>query len=393
MTMSKNLILIFIIASFKLIASEVNLPKIDRPLFLAEGTEHQIDAKEIEALLPWAKDSKIVLEKTLSELEFLKSSEKLSFLESQIKKIVLDSSFSRNELKMRYVLNRSLMFGALIKSQTLKNNNNDDTLCDLYILSIKRSLAYLESDLKNKDLIENNYAEFGYEYVMFMFEISKSIVDASAQFHFNKRALEIFQYDLYRDLENKQFATIILDLKNTIESLDDTNGLLSDQFYLSKNRLLIRQYNQAIKSVKITLANIAQNKHLIASNDPQISLGTKLAFGNQNCLFFLSSSGHTFGRISRDCENLNNTQKLRFYNSLPFNECLVTLTAMRNLDFAFNECQSLSDDELKWLFWDEPQYEKCSSNYFTSSPGPYSHVVIQSCIKRYRDAHPKNETP
>lgn len=375
-----KLIFLFICLSMTVFAEEVELPSIQKPAFLTEGTEHQIEAKELEGLLPWAKESRSILEKTLEDQEYLRSSERLTFLENKIKDVIKSSDSQKNELKMRYVLNRTFLFSSIIKERSVLDQNVIDALIDLYLLSIKKSLEYLNSDLnqiqQEAKEINNEYAFFGYEYAMLVFEISKSTIDASAQYYFNKRILEVLQYDLYRDLENKKFATQILNINLTLKDVSQTEQEGNDQNLIKNNRTLLKQFSQTIHFLESYFAtsNVVFAKKLALEAESQkkaneTSLTTKInnnlkkskkeraLIALQKCNeMTVDSLGES--KTKSYCESLDRTILLRFAESMSFLSCVSDLNFRIYIKNAIYWCGQLTINQLNGI-WNGQFNQEC----------------------------------
>lgn len=120
---------------------------------------------------------------------------------------------------MRYVLNRSLiLYKTLSEEMDPKAVGSADVKLRVLSTSISMALDYSNDDFLT--LTSNNkirYAMFGKVYYSFLYELNKSIFDASAQYKVQKTALEWFQWDLYRDIDNKLYAELIVKINNTLK--------------------------------------------------------------------------------------------------------------------------------------------------------------------------------
>lgn len=334
-------ILFIILLSISSIANseEVSLPNLAKPAYLNEGTDRVIDEKELAALIPWAKDSKALLEKMLDDVTYLKSSEKASFLENNIKNVILKSAPANNELRMRYVLNRALLIGDLIKQETNKKDNHvTDVLVDLYVLASKFALKYTDQDIENsstKKEVTNNFAEFGKEFVIFGSEIAKSIIDISAQFKTYKTILEMYCYDLFRDLNNKKYATQIITINNTLRTIDGAIWQTpKEEELLSQLKSLRRILVQQVPEVQADKAQHSETQFISRIMKTEEFL---------NCSKFSSSLSDP-----KDfCVGLGN--RLELFKSDDVIDCMETVKKETGVLQAVQFCESrLGNIKAKW---------------------------------------------
>jgi hypothetical protein len=82
------------------------------------------------------------------------------------------------------------------------------------------AIAYYDTDMANlkTPAKQSSFITFGMEYFAFLTELNKSIFDASAQYLIERTALEWFQWDLYRDLNNKMYAPQIVKINNSLKT-------------------------------------------------------------------------------------------------------------------------------------------------------------------------------
>jgi hypothetical protein len=222
-------------------SDEIILPVISKPAQLDEGTQRTLTQSQINELLPWTKNSRIALIDLLEELNDISSiKDRIEHLDNGIKSVVSESS-SSSELFMRYVLNR-----ALVLQETLKKETNENTIgiadvkFRVLLTSVKMAIKYYDIDAKTLSNQSNmNFASFGAVYSSFLIDLNKSVFDASAQYTIHKIILEWLSWDLYRDLENKSYASQIVQISTFMKTLPaskitDTQSLV----YIRKMRNL-----------------------------------------------------------------------------------------------------------------------------------------------------------
>ncbi len=243
-------LLVTITLSTILKAEEIHLPVITRPIALEEGTQRVFSEAQINELTPWAKDSKIALADLLENISSLGSTDKVERLIDGIKSIVGESSPKNSELFMRYVLNRSLVLHNILESQLDMNEvGSIDTDLRLLILSVNLAIKYCDVDMENlTKKTPAPFALFGFDYFKFLSELNKSIFDASAGFEIGKISLEWLAWDLYRDLNNKQYAPEIIKLNNSLINLSKSK--ISDKQSLS----YIKQMKKTSQVVAIAIS-------------------------------------------------------------------------------------------------------------------------------------------
>lgn len=243
-------------------ADDVSLPVISKPAALQEGTQRVLTSAQINEILPWAKDSKVFLIDLLSSIEGLSTLDKIDRLVTGIQTVVSESSPKNSELLMRYSLNRGLVLNETLSKEMVNETvGTQDTKLRVLILSIEMALNYYDADiasLSNKTFTP--VAKFGLEYFTFLNELNKSIFDASAQYQIQRIALEWFQWDLYRDLNNTSYAPQIVKINNSLKIY--ASKKLNDKEALNTIRQLKKivgtlNISDVQKNIRITI--IAKN--------------------------------------------------------------------------------------------------------------------------------------
>ncbi|MBP9682821.1 MAG: hypothetical protein KBD76_15565 [Bacteriovorax sp.] len=251
-----GILLLFMMSLSALKAEDISLPIITRPAALNEGIETKLSPSQIAELTPWAKDSKAYLYDLLESAEGLSSYEKLDRLIMGIKSVVGESAPKNSELLMRYILNRGLVVDEILnKEADINEIGAVDTHLRVLATTIKMAIKYYETDMKVlNQKTEMPFAKFGVDYFHTLIELNKSIYDASAQYSIERTALEWFQWDLYRDLNNKENAAVILKINNYLKNFPTTK--ISDKQSLSH----LRQMKKLIESLdKIKIAEITSH--------------------------------------------------------------------------------------------------------------------------------------
>ena len=245
-TLTTFMLLTSLCFSSLLSAEEVVIPVVTKPSVLQEGTQRELSAEQIQELIPWAKNSKVFLNDLLSSLQGLSSVDKLDRLEVGIESVVNESAPKNSELLMRYVLNRGLVINELLKKETAAEEvGSIDTKLRVLISSVNMAIAYYDTDMNTLTKKTNApFIAFGVNYFEFLSELNKSIFDASASYNIQRTALEWLQWDLYRDLNNQQFASQIVKINNSLK-LHSTNRMSDTQYisHIRQMKLMASQLN------------------------------------------------------------------------------------------------------------------------------------------------------
>ena len=214
------------------VAQEIELPVIQKPSVLEEGVQRELTEAQMAELLPWAKNSKMFLSDLLEGIQGLSTAEKIERLQYGIKQATLESAPKNTELLMRYALNRAVVLNEILSKEMDEFAvGTQDTKLRILISSVKMALNYYKQDinvLSKKGVTD--FETFGVEYFKFLYEINKSIFDASAQYTVQKIGLEWLQWDLYRDLNNAQHAPKIFKINSALKMFPLTT--MSDAQYI-----------------------------------------------------------------------------------------------------------------------------------------------------------------
>lgn len=231
MSIFSTLLLSFTFSSLQ--AEDIKIPTIQKPALLQEGVQRVLTQEQVNELLPWAKDSKIFLIDLLAALEGLNSEDKVSRLLEGIDQVVRDSGGKNSEMFMRYVLNRAVVIHGLLNKEIDSSAVGSlDAKIALLTNSIKMAIRYYDVDVKYLQTSSSApYASFGKDYFIFLKQLNKSIVDASAQYTIERTALEFLQWDLYRDINNKAAASKIVKINNGLK-LYPADKKMKDSQYL-----------------------------------------------------------------------------------------------------------------------------------------------------------------
>lgn len=200
-------------------AEDITLPVIAKPSILEEGTQRDLSAAQIAELLPWAKDSKNFLNDMLDSIQNLSTTDKIDRLVEGIQSVVGESVPKNSELLMRYALNRGLVLADIITRETSADTvGTADAKVRVLILSVQMAIKYYDTDMETlTKKTAAPFVVFGLDYFNFLNELNKSIFDASAQYAIQRTSLEWLQWDLYRDLNNAQYAPQIVKINNNLK--------------------------------------------------------------------------------------------------------------------------------------------------------------------------------
>lgn len=270
----KNLIIYTLIMtlSFPLFAKaeDMNLPVINKPAILEEGTQTTLSQSAIDELLPWAKDSKIFLNDLIENIQGLSTSDKIDRLAEGLRQVVGESAPKNSELLMRYALNRGLVIYDLLSREASADAvGTADAKLRVLRASIDLAIKYYDTDmaiLQKKTTAP--YVTFGLDYFSFLTELNKSVFDASAQYAIQRTALEWLQWDLYRDLNNTSYASQIIKINNSLKTFP--NKKLSD----AQSIAYIRQMKAIAQQLKVaeTLKKLETEKQLALAKSEEEKL-------------------------------------------------------------------------------------------------------------------------
>jgi hypothetical protein len=139
---------------------------------------------------------------------------------------------------MKFTLNRAVVVNQILNDEIDPGSVGlADVRLRILTTSIKMAIEYVDSDiatLSGKEKV--NYAMFGKYYFNFLNELNKSIIDISAQYEIQRSALQWFQWDLYRDLNNTKYAPAIVKINKFLKDFPESG--VSDQEAISKVRLM-----------------------------------------------------------------------------------------------------------------------------------------------------------
>ncbi|MDD4975726.1 MAG: hypothetical protein PHY93_15320 [Bacteriovorax sp.] len=246
-------------------AEDIALPVITKPVILEEGTQRDLSAAQIAELLPWAKDSKNFLNDMLDTIQGLSMADKIDRLVEGIHSIVSESAPKNSELLMRYALNRGLAINDIIARETSVDAVGiADAKVRVLILSVKMAIKYYDTDmatLTNKTAAP--FVVFGLDYFNFLNEINKSIFDASAEYAIQRASLEWLQWDLYRDLNNAQYAPQIVKINNNLKLFPTKK--LTDAQSIAYIRQMKKISQQLDLNVKVQTANVTDLRKGVAA--------------------------------------------------------------------------------------------------------------------------------
>ncbi len=263
------LVLITSLMSQTILAEEIVIPRLESPSALQEGTQRDLTPAQIAELLPWAKDSKIFLTDLLDNAQNLPMEQRIDRLVDGIKQVVVDSAPKQSELIMRYALNRALVLNNILIAETTEGEvGTSDAKARVLTASIKLALKYYDSDmasLSKKTALP--YAAFGVEYYSFLYELNKSVFDASAQYNIQRTALEFLQWDLYRDLNNTTYAPQIVKINNALKIFPTKK--MSDAYSIN----LIRQMKKTSEQLNIIVKGPREEEEKKQQENVNVSRG------------------------------------------------------------------------------------------------------------------------
>lgn len=195
----------------------------------AEGTITRMTAEDIEVFLPWAQNAQKVLTKALTDIETMPIRMQVDHLNTIMKSVIRRSGSKSYQMFMRFALNRSmLLVQELTKEADIRDNGILENALDIQVKSIKLALSVAESDLsfqrrvsEGNDSVKLEYAKFGIMFGKSMLQAINSVFDASAQYRLLYKTLEIVNWDLSRDDAALDYADLIIDIYNSLTTMDE----------------------------------------------------------------------------------------------------------------------------------------------------------------------------
>ena len=271
--------LLALLVTSSLRAEEINMPQIEKPSVLNEGTQTELTVGQIAEILPWAKNSKLFLTDLLDNIHSLNTEDKIDSLAQGIKQVVEESNLKNSELFMRYILNRGLVIVQNLDREVEKDSvGSSDVKLRTLMMTIKMAIKYSELDLAkltNSKMVMP-FAKFGITYFTFLNELNKSVFDASAQYALSKISLEWLQWDLYRDVKNTNYAPQILKINNFVKGLPTRK--LTDAQSIS----YIRQIRNTIKQLNLSVEDSEKEIEKARTKDELMFTARSQEIGNKD---------------------------------------------------------------------------------------------------------------
>lgn len=258
--MNKFLFLLFAFITFMatLVKAE-DVPIVVAPHYTQENYSLVLTQGEIDSLKKWSADVNNDLKNTLLNASELNADDKLVYLKNEIKSIA-NLHREHTNIFVRYSLSRSLKLVEIIEKEDQSSENSIlDVKIRLLTQSLKIAREYTEFDFtKFKNAGFTTYSRFGLDYFALVTELAKSIFDASAQYEMYKISLEYLQWDLYRELDNTQYATTIVKINDFLNK--QMPNIQTDKIFIEEikkikkiiTELDIRHYKGAIEFNEIT---------------------------------------------------------------------------------------------------------------------------------------------
>ena len=210
---------------------------------LEEGLHSGVSQDKIDSIREWAINSYHVLNDTRALRGDMTVSEEVAFLQNTIVNTVIASSPKRSETLMRWSLNRALKVLEILDEET---NSGNPGVVDAKLRVLRKSvdfaLDYYEDDIRYLSRSSNvsvriDYANFGVQYYLFLSDLNKSVLDASAQYKISRFALIQLQGDLDRDSQQDRFAFDIVLIYQQLKNFTDDSSQ-SDQVLLKRVRAI-----------------------------------------------------------------------------------------------------------------------------------------------------------
>lgn len=230
----------------------------------AEGTITRLSDGEASVFVPWAQNAQSVLTKALRDIQTMTVQQQVRHLTAIMKSVVTNSGSKNYQMFMRFVLNRTLLLVQETVNQSDWNvPGTAESVLDLQVTGINLALKFYESDLsyqsranRGNDSVNQSYAVFGATFGKEMIRSIQNITDASAQYRVLYKTLEMINWDFSRDAIAIEFSDAIVEIYNTLNTLNEqpTNND-------SESVLAIRRLNVLVNSV------VAVERTILLSNE------------------------------------------------------------------------------------------------------------------------------
>ena len=235
----KNIITLSLLAtlSFSALAAEKTLPQIEPPRELvdansefAEGTITRLSSQDVAQFLPWAQNAQKVLSKALVDIETMPIQGQVEHLTNVMQSVVRQSGQKNYQLFTRFALNRGMLLTQeLLKEADVRDPGTLENALDIQVQAIKIALSVHESDLQYQQRVASgnaatnlDYALFGVKFGSAMLKSVQSVFDASAQYRLLYKTLEMTNWDLSRDAMAPEFADVIIEVFNTLSTMNES---------------------------------------------------------------------------------------------------------------------------------------------------------------------------
>ncbi len=234
------------------IAAPKDLPNVQAPRELtevgseyAEGTITRLSAEDISVFIPFAQNAKSVLTKALADAATMPVRQQVTHLSNTMRAVVRNSGQRQYQTFMRFALNRTLLLvEELRKEADFSVPGTLENALDLQVRGISVALRFFESDLAYQrrersggDSVNIKHAAFGAAFAASSLRSIQNVYDASAQYRLLYKTLEMFNWDVTRDRHAVEVADTIVDIYNTLSSLQETPAADDQENILSIRRL------------------------------------------------------------------------------------------------------------------------------------------------------------
>jgi hypothetical protein len=228
------------------------LPEIPAPRELtetssdfAEGTITRLSDQDVSQFLPWAQNAQSVLTKAIRDAETMTVQNQVRHLTAIMKSVVRHSAQKNYQMFMRFSLNRTLLLVQELMAQAdWSVAGTVENVLDLQVRGIQLALEFYESDLayqrraaRGQNTVTLEHARFGAAFGKTMLASIQNVTDASAQYRLLYKTLEMINWDFSRDAQAIEIADTIVEIYNTLNTLEERPGNDDYQTVLAIRRL------------------------------------------------------------------------------------------------------------------------------------------------------------
>lgn len=227
-------------------------PLIEPPQeFSEEGMETRtLTAEEVNALLPYASDSRLDLQELLDRIKIYPRSRQITELRTDAARILNDSGNRNSELLMRFALMRTIKIVDIAEKNSSGQRALKEWKLKFLKSGIQMAIGFFESDaayaqrLKADPASRPDYVGFGLVVQREFWSYAHRLTSLQAQYSVYRISLALLMWDLFREEAlRKSYAASIIRIHRILKDIPETAPTDSREL-----RALIQVMKSRIKS-------------------------------------------------------------------------------------------------------------------------------------------------